>query len=63
MPYILRIFGTGTPHILGYLQGGGKNWGCRISYDTGFTHDSITECVRKKYLGMDINLIPGNNYY
>ena len=22
MPYILRIFGTGTPHILGYFAGG-----------------------------------------
>ena len=24
MPYILRIFGTGTPHILGYFA-----WGCQ----------------------------------
>ena len=34
MPYILRIFGMGMPHILGYFAGGAKNWGCRISYDT-----------------------------
>ena len=27
MPYILRIFGTGTPHILGYFAGGGGGGG------------------------------------
>ena len=32
-----RKIGMGVPHILGLLNGGAKNWGCRFFCDTGWS--------------------------